>query len=560
MNEELKRKVRFNTLAIVLIIVFSFCISPKTLQNDTFYTISIGEYIMENGLSDKAEPFAWHEGLEYTFPHWAYDVMIYLIYSVGGHLGIYISTIVLCAILGIIMYVTSSKLMKNRVVSFIITIASLYLLKDYVAARAQLATFILFVATIYCIESFLDTGKKRYGVGLIIIPIIIANFHVAVFPFYFILYLPYIVEYMIHILSHTSIIINQAKIDSIHKKILKSKNENEIQNLKNKLSELELKNDKLHKRKDKIRKNAYKITIKPREHINTLIIIMMIAVFAGFVTPLGLTPYTYLIQTMQGTTTHNISEHLPLTLIDNINFMVVLILFIALLTFTDTKIRLCDLFMLAGLTFLTFYTRRQESMFILICSYILIRLICDFLNKYDPDGNVKLEKRITKILGIIIITALILIMGIPQYGKKYEDEYVSTNSYPVQASEWILKNLDIENIKLYNEYNYGSYLLFKGIPVFIDSRADLYSPEFNENATIFTDFLKMSALTTSIEYVEEMIDKYDITHFIMYKNGSKSNLAKYIEQAPEKYELIYPLGDLEDENFYIFERSKDRVK
>ena len=369
MSEELKRKVRFNTLAIVLIIIFSFCISPKILQNDTFYTISIGEYIMENGLKNKVEPFAWHEGLEYTFPHWAYDVMIYLIYNVGGHLGIYISTIALCAILGILMYLTSSKLMKNRVVSFVITRASLYLLKDYVAARAQLATFILFIGTIYCIESFLDTGKKRYAAGLIIIPILIANFHVAVFPFYFILYLPYVVEYMMHILSHTPIIINQAKIDSIHKKILKSKNDEEIQNLKNKISELETKNDKLHERKEKIRKNAYKITINPREHINALIIIMIIAVFAGFVTPLWLTPYTYLIQTMQGTTTHNISEHLPLTLINNINFMVVLVLFIALLTFTDTKIRLCDLFMLAGLTFLTFYTRRQESMFILICSY-----------------------------------------------------------------------------------------------------------------------------------------------------------------------------------------------
>ena len=43
----------------------------------------------------------------------------------------------------------------------------------------------------------------------------------------------------------------------------------------------------------------------------------------------------------------------------------------------------------------------------------------------------------------------------------------------------MLQNLDVKNIKLFNEYNYGSYLLYKGIPVFIDSRADLYAPEFN---------------------------------------------------------------------------------
>ena len=556
MSEEQKRKIRFNIMAIVLIIVFSFCISPKTLQNDTFYTIKIGEYILENGFNNMVEPFSWHEGLKYTFPHWGYDVIIYLIYSIGGQLGIYISTIALCSMLGIIMYLTSSKLIKNRVISFIVTIASLYVLKDYIAARAQLATFILFILTIYFIESFLETGKKRYAVGLIVIPILIANLHVAVFPFYFVLYLPYIAEYIIYILSQTAIIINQSKIDRMHKKALKIENEEEIKKLRENISELEEKGKKLSERREKVTKNAYKIRINPSEHIRALIIIMIIALFAGFVTPLGLTPYTYLVKTMQGNTTQNISEHLPLTLINNVNFMVVLIFFIALLTFTDVKIRLSDLFMLGGLTFLTFYTRRQESMFILICSYIFIRLLNELFRKYDPDGAIAIEKRMTKILGMIIITAIVLIIGIPQYGTKYKDDYINSNSYPVQASEWILENLDINNIKLYNEYNYGSYLLFKGIPVFLDSRADLYSTEFNKDVTVFTDFLKMSGLNESIYATEQLMDKYGITHLIMYKNSGKSNLAKYIEQCPEKYKLIYPLGEYKDDNFYIYEKIR----
>ena len=37
----------------------------------------------------------------------------------------------------------------------------------------------------------------------------------------------------------------------------------------------------------------------------------------------------------------------------------------------------------------------------------------------------------------------------------------------------------MSSMRLFNEYNYGSYLLYEGIPVFIDSRADLYAPEFN---------------------------------------------------------------------------------
>ena len=95
----------------------------------------------------------------------------------------------------------------------------MYILRDYIAARAQLVTFILFIFTIYFIEKFLETKKKKYGIGLVIIPILIANLHLAVFPFYFILYLPYIAEYIIFILFNTRSIINSSNIKRLQKKI-----------------------------------------------------------------------------------------------------------------------------------------------------------------------------------------------------------------------------------------------------------------------------------------------------------------------------------------------------
>ena len=63
--------------------------------------------------------------------------------------------------------------------------------------------------------------------------------------------------------------------------------------------------------------------------------------------------------------------------------------------------------------------------------------------------------------------------------QKTNDKFIDQSSYPIKAADYILENLEIDKIKLYNEYNYGSYLLYRGIPVFIDSRADLYTPEFN---------------------------------------------------------------------------------
>ena len=492
------------------------------------------------------DPFSWHENLQYTYPHWLYDVVIYLVYSIGGQVGIYISTIVLSIALGLTMYLVNIKLTKNKLTSFVLTIGAMYLLRNYIAARAQLATFILFILTVYFIEMFLETKKKRYVVGLIIIPIIIANVHLAVFPFYFVLYLPYIAEYMIYILSHTEIIVVNAKIDRLNKKILKTTNEDEIQKIKDEINRLEQKNEKTINKKEKINANPYKIKIRGNNNVKALIIIMIICLFTGFLTPLGTTPYTYLIKTMQGSTTHNISEHLPLTLVNNLEFMCTLVLFIAILTFTDTKIRLSDLFMLGGLIFLTFYTRRQFSMFTLICVMILNRLINALLNKYDPEGCKKAIDKMTTITGMIVTICLVLTISVIQYKPKMKNHFIDENSYPVEAATYILENLDINNIKLYNEYNYGSYLIFRGIPVFIDSRADLYAPEFNPGVEVFNDYINLS--NVDIDNVEEKLDKYGITHMLMYK---KSKLRKFVEQNTEKYNLLY-----EDDNFCLFERKQ----
>ena len=540
-----KSSIRFTIMAVVLIAIFCFAISPVTLQNDTFYTIKIGEHILQNGI-DMKDPFSWHENLQYTYPHWLYDVVIYLVYSIGGQVGIYISTIVLSITLGLTMYLVNTKLTKNKLTSFILTIAGMYLLRNYIAARAQLVTFTLFILTVYFIEMFLETKKKRYAVGLIIIPIIIANVHLAVFPFYFVLYLPYIAEYMIYILSNTEIILVTAKIDRLNKKILKTTNEEEIQKIKDEINKLEQKNEKTIKKKEKIDANPYKIKIRGNDNVKALIIIMIICLFTGLLTPLGTTPYTYLIKTMQGTTTHNISEHLPLTLVDNLEFMCALVLFIAILTFTDTKIRLSDLFMLGGLILLTFYTRRQFSMFTLVCVIILNRLINAMLDKYDPEGCKKAIKKMTTITGMIVTICLVLTISIIKYKPKIKNHFIDEKSYPVEAATYILDNLDINNIKLYNEYNYGSYLIFRGIPVFIDSRADLYAPEFNPGVEVFNDYMNLSGM--NIDNVEEKLDEYGITHMLMYK---KSKLRRFVEQNTEKYNLLY-----EDDNFCLFERKQ----
>ena len=147
---------------------------------------------------------------------------------------------------------------------------------------------------------------------------------------------------------------------------------------------------------------------------------------------------------------------------------------------------------------------------------------------------------------MVVVICIVLAISIVQYKPKMKNSFIDENSYPVDAATYILENLDINNIKLYNEYNFGSYLLFRGIPVFIDSRADLYAPEFNPGVEIFNDYMDLSGL--NIDDVEERLDKYGITHMLMFKT---SKLKRYVEQNKEEYILLY-----EDSNFCLFQRNK----
>ena len=546
LKKHININVNFTIVAIILIAIFCVCVTPVTFQNDTYYTIKIGELIKNNGI-DMMDHFSWHENLSYTYPHWLYDFFTYLIYSIGGFKGVYIITCVLSAILGISIFLVNSKLTKSKSISFIITMGVIYALKPYIAARAQLVTFILFIWELFFIEKFIENRKIGYGIGLILISTLIANLHVATWPFFFVLFLPYIVEYLIAIVSDI-IIYKKCKMLVIKHKMKKAQKKNDIERLKELQIKLQEQEDKNLKIKDKRenKNNSYKLVIKRRKNVKFLIIIMIICAFTGLLTPLGDTPYTYLYKTMKGNTTQNISEHLPLTLINNTNAMCVLVIFLAILIFTKTKIRLSDLFMLSGLCYLMFSTRRQFSIFVLICSVILTKFIVDLINTYTKKGIKEFEEAFRNVLVVISLTVLIGLMSYDAVKPKLDDKFVDSKSYPVEACDYILENIDLSKARFYNEYNYGSYMLFRGIPVFIDSRADLYAPEFsgNKDEDIFTDFINTSSVS---KFYEDTFKKYNITHIITGKN-SKTNML--ITKTHDKnYKEIYS-----DDNFVIYER------
>ena len=571
MDANTKTIKKFNIIAIICIIIFCITISPKILQNDTYYTIKIGEHIIETKTVDMKDPFSWHENLTYTYPHWLYDTGIYLVYNTGwniatnlgisaengGMTAIYISTMVLASILGILIYRTNVKINNNHLISFLLTLGTIYLLRNFIAARAQLVSYIFFTLEILFIEQFLRTKKKRYAVGLFVISTLIANCHAAVWYLFFILALPYIGEAFVIRFMESNLSYKVEKMTvkgrakKLEKKISKTKDEvvkdkliNKLEKVKGRITELDEKIVKGTIAVKKMQDNSFKIKIEKRSNIKWLILVLVICLFSGLITPqTSFEPYTHMIKLLSGNTTSSISEHLPIVLIDSLDALILLVIVLALLIFTDTKITLKDLFMIVGLTVLMLMSRRQISILALIGVYSLNRIIMDFIKKYDKqDIENKLLNEFVKPYSALVIILLAVLCGLYFYGSKGEQKYINKNSYPVDASQYILDNLNVDNIRLYNHYNFGSYLLYKDIPVFIDSRCDLYSPEFN-GRDIFTDALDIAGLGV---YYEDKFEEYGVTHII---TNSDSKLKMLLEKD-DNYTKIY-----EDDSFWIFQRD-----
>ena len=540
-------KIIFGILAIILIAIFCVAMTPVTLQNDTFYTIKIGEQITKTGI-DMQDHFSWHEDLAYTYPHWLYDLITYYIYTAFGMTGIYVTTCILSALLGISLYIVNTKIAKNQLVSFILTAVVIYILRGYIAARAQLVTFILFVWIIYFIEMFLKNKKIRYAVGLVLISTLIANLHAAVWPFIFVLFLPYIGEYVIAALADTVI------YRKIYIKILDiainifTKSEKYVdkkQKLEEKRQNIIDKNERIKIKREEDLKNPYKIKLTKNPNIKWLIVVMIICAFTGLLTPLGDTPYTYLYKTMQGNTTQNINEHLPMTIVDETEALSAIVLILAILTFTKTKIKLSDLFMIGGLCYLMLASRRQVTMFCIIGVLVVNKMICGLMELYTKNGLEKAFKIVTTKIGYVLMICIMLLLSYHFYEPKIDDDYIDKSAYPVQACDYILENIDLETARFYNEYNYGSYMIYRGIPVFIDSRADLYAPEFSgKEEDIFSDFIDTSSIG---KFYEDVFKKYDITHVITYKNSKMNMIIK--ETNDPNYKELY-----EDSYFTVYER------
>lgn len=474
---------------IILIIIFTISIVPKEFQNDTFFTIAVGNEILENGVQSE-EKLVWHEGLEFTNSRWLFDTLITLIYNNFGFDGIYCFVIVLAVIQMLLYYFVLNKMIKNEFLSFLFTLCTAHFIAYEFAARAQIISFLLFLIEFYAVEQLVKTNKNLYFGILIFIPLILVNIHASVFPMYFVFYLPYIAEFI--------------------------------------LSRIQFKNE-----------NETKI-ITENININKMVILIIIGIILGFCTPPGIEPYTDMFKAMGGMSTEFIAELQPLNILDSTYFSILIIITIAIIGFTKTKVKLTDCLYILGFGLMSLSTYRCVFFFYLISSICIFRIVNTFLELYEV--KLDIHNKYLKEGIIVFLYLFIIIASAKNISLSIATEYVNRLDYPVDVSNYILENYNVDEIKIFNHFNFGSYLEFRGIKAFIDSRSGIFTPEFNSGCTILEDWYMVENGQANYK---EIFEKYDITHVLLYKDCVIFNYIVY----DNEWKIVYDSGA-----FSLFEK------
>ncbi len=241
------------------------------------------------------------------------------------------------------------------------------------------------------------------------------------------------------------------------------------------------------------------------------LIAFVLCVLAIIINPHGIKMLVYPYQNMADKLMQaNISEWHPTNLsnLSHYPYLILIALIFFTFLFSKRKINFLDLIIFIfvfflGMKSIRFWPYTYISMSFIVFDYVSVR-------KYD-NGTCGV------ILMVTLLCILLFVINIKNIKNKCNIKMLNDEIIEIIKKE--------KPKRLYNFYDYGGYLVYKNVPVFVDGRADLYS-SYN-----YSDYLGISNL--SGEY-EDLIKYYDFDYYLVPDKFPIYNYLKY----SDNYKLI----------------------
>ncbi len=181
------------------------------------------------------------------------------------------------------------------------------------------------------------------------------------------------------------------------------------------------------------------------------------------------------------------------------------------LVFSQRRVTLTDLLLFFGTGWMGLTSIRHIPIFALVASPIIARhLLSAFADTrfYATLAGQYKSEHVSSGLKILN-TAVLLVIGLLAVGwlllRLDNMATIIHTRFPVAAVDYIEEN-DLDELNVFNAYNWGGYLIWRRIPVFIDGRTELYGNEF------FGRYLQ--TFTVSPEW-QQLLDEYDVDYVMV---------------------------------------------
>lgn len=180
-----RSNISVSLIAIAVMIAFSSVYAAQAYDNDMWFILASGREIVENGIP-MTNVFTWLPNLSTVIQQWLPDVVTYLTYSKFGIVGICVMVAIQIAALVASLLVLSRKASGGKMrleTSLILIAASIPALGSYISVRPQILTMIGITWTLVFLEAYRHTDDWKWLIGLPITMIAHINCHMAMAPF-----------------------------------------------------------------------------------------------------------------------------------------------------------------------------------------------------------------------------------------------------------------------------------------------------------------------------------------------------------------------------------------
>lgn len=481
------------TTAIYLLLIFKgFLLEP-----DAFWQIKLGEWVIENRSVISIDQFSWinqEMGIDVFSHSWLGSIIIYLFSLISTPKLQYLGVFIFQLFWGFIFILTLNSIVIKRLaengkdyITGLVFLLLPVLISVFPTTRPQMISNTLFFLVIYILDCWETNHNTKKIFFLPLISVLWANIHGGTAPMILIFVAAHI------IVSFISIECGQITCERF---------------------------GPISKR-------------KKLKNVLPLIATMILSAIMMCMNPYGFKILTYSFLYNNSACKEGVGEWQPSTLFSSFG-IILMIMIVLVVILSEKKVslnRIVDVSICAALTLV--YVRGTSYLGIATSLFFARYLICKL-----PDLPTNKYSYTKKTILLSIITVIIAALGITIFFPKQYNKVISTFEYSL-SDEMIGAIKDNDFKRLYNDYNIGGYLIYNEIPVFIDSRADLYTEDVLRDGK---NLPGMNGLNP-----KETLDKYNFDGLV-------------VENDCPLYYYLLSLGDGEykkicsDENYTLFKK------